>query len=161
MPIKSQGTHLYFVDNLTTPATPTLVKMSCPASLSGVGSGAKDQIDVTCLDALTDREYLSGLASPSAISVPYNFDPKQVSHQLLNQMKADGGTTEFMICLSDGTDAPTLVGGVLTAPLATKRTSIKFVAYVAENTVEFATNEVVKGTVSLQRSGSETWVYKV
>ena len=44
MPIKSQGTRLYFVDKLTTPATTTLVKMSCPSSLSGVGSGAKDRV---------------------------------------------------------------------------------------------------------------------
>lgn len=41
MPIKSQGTHLYFVDKFTTPGTPVLVKMACPASLSGVGSGQK------------------------------------------------------------------------------------------------------------------------
>ena len=160
MPIKTQGTHIYLVDKLTTPATPTLVNLLCPASVSGVGTGSRDQIDVTDLDALSDRAFVSGLSSPSSLSIPYNFDPSQVSHKLLNALKADGSVTDFMICLSDGTIAPTLVAGVLTAPAATARTSIKFSCYVSENTIEIATNDVVKGTLTVQRSGAESWVYK-
>ncbi len=63
-----------------------------------------------------------------------------------------------MLCLSDGSEAPTLNDSDLTAP--TGRTSMKFSAYVSENAIEISTNEVVKGTASLQRSGSETWTYK-
>lgn len=158
MSIKSQGTKIYFVDSITTPATPVVARLICPSSVSGVGGGAADQIDVTCLDATTEREFVSGLASPSAVSVPYNFDPRLVSHQLLNKLKASGDKIEWIICLSDGTTEPTLTSGVLTAPTA--RTSVKFTAYVSENTIELAQNEVVKGTLTLQRSGAEAWVYK-
>ena len=161
MPIKSQGTHIYIVDNVTTPATPVLVKMLCPSSVSGVGSGARDQIDTTDLDALIDRSYVAGLTSPSTVSIPYQFDPSQASHKLIQSLKASGTLTDFIICLSDGTTAPTLVSGVLTAPLASARSSIKFSGFVSENAVEIATNDIIKGTLSVQRSGSETWVYKV
>lgn len=158
MSIKSQGTHIYFVDTVSTPKTPKLAKMSCPTGVQGVGSGQKTQINTTCLDATESESFAAGLSSPSALSVPYNFDPAQVSHQALNKLKDSGETVEFMICLSDGTAAPTLSGGSLVAPAG--RSSVKFSAYVAENTVEIATNDVVKGTLSLQRSGSETWTYK-
>ena len=161
MPIKSQGTHIYIVDNITTPATPVLVKMLCPASVSGVGSGARDQIDTTDLDALIDRSYVGGLSSPATVSVPYQFDPSQASHKLIQSLKTSGTLTDFIICLSDGTVAPTLSAGVLTAPLASARSSIKFSGYISENSIEIATNDIIKGTLSIQRSGSETWVYKV
>lgn len=158
MSIKSQGTHIYFVDAVTTPQTPKLVKMDCPTGIQGVGSGQKSQINNTCLDATESESYLAGLASPSALSVPYNFDPSKTSHQVLNKLKDSGETVEWIICLSDGKAEPTLSDKAIVAPEG--RTSVKFSAYVAENTVEVATNDVVKGTASLQRSGSETWTYK-
>lgn len=158
MATKSQGTHVYVVDTVTNPATPALVKLDCPTGVSGIGGGAKNQINATCLDALTDEEFVSGLATPTALSVPYNFDPSKASHHLLNALKASGDVVAWIICLSDGTAAPTLTGDNLTAPVG--RTSVKFSAYVSENSVEIATNELVKGTLSLQRSGAETWTYK-
>ncbi|WP_158608740.1 phage tail tube protein [Neisseria weixii] len=158
MSIKTQGTHIYFVDNITTPTTPKLVKLDCPTGVSGVGSGQKSQINNTCLDATESEQYLAGLAAPSALSVPYNFDPSKASHQVLNKLKDSGEVIEWMICLSDGTAAPTLASKSMAAPAG--RTSVKFSAYVAENVIEVATNDVVKGTASLQRSGSEVWTYK-
>ena len=158
MSIKSQGTQIYFVDSITTPATPVVARLVCVGSISGIGGGKVDQIETTCLDATAVREYVSGLASPAEYSIPYNFDPRLVSHQLLNKLKATGDKIEWIICLSDGTSEPTLTGGVLTAP--TGRTSVKFTAYVAENTLEVAQNDVVKGTLTLQRSGAEVQVYK-
>ena len=158
MSIKSQGTQIYFVDTVSIPNTPKLVKLDCPTGVQGVGSGAKSQINDTCLDAIESESYLAGLASPAALSVPYNFDPAKVSHQTLNKLKDKGEVVTWMICLSDGTEAPVLAAADITPPGG--RSSVKFKAYVAENTVEVATNEVVKGTASLQRSGSETWTYK-
>ena len=157
MSIKSQGTKVYFVDSITAPATPVVARLVCVGAVSGIGGGKADQIETTCLEAL-NREFVSGLASPAEYSIPYNFDPRLVSHKLLNQLKASDDKIEWMICLSDGTAEPTLTGGVLTAP--TGRTSVKFTAYVSENTMEIAQNDVVKGTLTLQRSGAETWVYK-
>ncbi|RKV80009.1 MAG: hypothetical protein D8H97_14565 [Neisseria sp.] len=158
MSIKSQGTHIYFVDTVTNAKVPAVAKLNCPTGIQGVGSGQKSQINDTCLDATESESYVSGLAAPSALTVPYNFDPSQVSHQVLNKLKESGEVVEFMICLSDGTAAPTLSGKSLTAPAA--RSSVKFSAYIAENGIEVTTNDIVKGTLSLQRSGSETWTYK-
>lgn len=158
MGIKSQGTHLYFVDKVTNSKTPALVKMDCPTGISGVGSGAKQQINTTCLDETEAETYVAGLATPSTLSVPYHLNPQESSHQVLNKLKANGENTTWMICLSDGKGVPTLSGEDITA--ATDRTCIKFTAYVSENSIEIATNDVVKGTVSLQRSGTEIWTYK-
>ena len=58
-----------------------------------------------------------------------------------------------MIGLSDGTAAPTLDSNdELVAPA--NRTSFGFQAYVADVTIDLATNEVVRGTLTLQRSGA-------
>lgn len=158
MSVKSQGTHIYFVDTVTAPSAPKLVKLDCPTAVQGVGSGQKSQINDTCLDATESESFVAGLASPAALSIPYNFDPSKVSHQALNKLKDSGEKVEWIICLSDGTTAPSLSQKSITPPSA--RSSIKFTAYVAENTIEIATNDVVKGTLSLQRSGSEIWTVK-
>lgn len=158
MSVKSQGTHLYLIDKITTPATPALVKLECPTSISGVGGGTKNQINVTCLDEKEEERFVAGLKTPSALSIPYNFDPSAVSHQLLDALQADGSNIQFCLCLSDGDTAPTLTGDAITQPDG--RTSVLFVAYVAENSLDIATNDIVKGTLSLQRSGKNVWKYK-
>ena len=160
MAIKSQGTALYFVDNITTPKTPILVRMNCPTGISGVGGGTKQQINVTCLDEMSEERFEAGLGTPNALSIPYNFDPALVSHQVLDKLKKSGYNTQWCICLSDGDAAPTLAAGVVTIKQPDGRTSVTFTAYVSENNKDIQTNDVVKGTLSLQRSGDEIWKYK-
>ncbi|MFV5212693.1 phage tail tube protein [Azonexus caeni] len=147
--IKTQGTHIYFVD--ASGSSPAVVKLACPTGVSGLG-GAKDQIEDTCLDATEDKTYVAGLGTPGQVSVPYNLDPSEASHQVLFDLKESGDKIDWMVCLSDGTAAPTLdSNGNLVAPAS--RTSIAFVAYVADANLDLATNEIVRGTLTLQRSG--------
>ena len=73
--VKTQGTELYFVDASVTASAPDLVKMSCPTGVQGLG-GAKDQIETTCLDATTDKEFAGGLGNPGTVSVPFNLIPR-------------------------------------------------------------------------------------
>lgn len=157
MSIKSQGSELYFIDNVTIPGTPALVKLKCPTGISGLG-GPRGQIQDTCLDATDEHTYISGLAAPGQVSVPFNLDPSSVSHQVLFDMKEAGDRTQFIICLSDGTSAPTLTTGTLTAP--TGRTSAEFTAFVSDVNIEIATDAIVTGTLTLQRSGSVDWTWK-
>lgn len=150
--VRTQGTALYFVDTITVPGTPAIVKFACPTGVTGLG-GAADQIEDTCLDALDDKTYKRGLGNPGQISVPFNFIPSNFSHQTLFELKELGDTIPWMIGLSDGTAAPTLVGSVLTAPAAPTRTSFGFDAYISDISIDIATNEIVRGTLTLQRSG--------
>lgn len=158
--VKTQGTELFVIDTVTNPEQPAIVKFSCPTGIEGVGAGTKTQIPATCLDTETDEESVAGLGSPGAMSVPFNFIPTAVAHQLiLVDFKESGERMKWMVCLSDGKSLPTLSpGGDFVKP--TDRTAIGFKAYVAEATIGMATNALVTGTMSLQRSGKLDWHFK-
>jgi hypothetical protein len=155
--VKTQGTKLYFVDHLTS-SVPAVVELTCPTGISGLG-GAADQIDTTCLSATVDRSFVRGLGNPGQVSVPFNLTPSAASHQLLFDLKDDGGTISWLACLSDGTATPNTVDSndIIVPPAS--RTSFGFLAYVADVNIDIATNEIVRGTLTLQRSGpvTATW----
>jgi hypothetical protein len=154
--VKTQGTELFLIDTISTPGTPAIVKMACPTGISGLG-GAADQIEDTCLDALTDKTYQRGLGNPGQVTVPFNLVPRDVSHQLLFDMKDDGSVFRWMVALSESNAAPTLTAGAFVAP--TTRSSLQFDAYISDINIDVATNEIVRGTMTLQRSGAvvATW----
>ena len=151
MAIKTQGTNLFFVDS------GAVKTMTCPTGITGLG-GTRDQIETTCLNATDDKSYVSGLGNPGQISVPFVFEPSALDQQLLLDLHDTGEITEWAIGLSDGTAAPTIVSGALA--FATSRTYAAFDAFVADIAIDIATNEVVRGTLTLQRSGSVAWSFK-
>jgi len=153
--LKTQGTELFTVDSLSSSAAAVL-KFACPTGITGIGSGAKDQLEDTCLDNLVDKTYKAGLGNPGQISVPFNFIPSNGSHQILWDLKEAGDVLEWMVCLSDGVAVPTLDSNDdLVPPAAPQRTSIAFDAYVSDLNIDVATNTIVIGTLTLQRSGPE------
>lgn len=149
--VKTQGTELYFVDSSTTSDT-DMVKLACPTGISGLG-GARDQVEITCLSTTGDKEYSAGLGSPGQVSVPFNLIPRDHSHQILFDLKESGETLKWLACLSEGTTAPTVDDDGLFIP-PSGRSSIAFDAYIADVNIDIATNEIVRGTLTLQRSGS-------
>lgn len=151
--VKTQGTELFFASA----ASSTVNKMVCPTGIAGLG-GARDQIDTTCLDNTEDRTYVGGLGNPGTVSVPFVFHPNDASQQELFALKESGDDVQWLIALSDGTGTPTIEDDELVAPVG--RTSIEFVAYVADINIDIATNEVVRGTMELQRSGRVNWNWK-
>ena len=151
MSVKTQGTNLYFIDGSS------VVTMGCPTGITGLG-GTRDQIETTCLNATDDKSYVSGLGNPGQISVPFVFSPSDASHQDLLDLHDSGAVTEWAIGLSDGTAAPTIVSGGFV--FGSTRTYAGFDAFVADINIDIATNEVVRGTLTLQRSGSVAWSYK-
>lgn len=156
--VKTQGTKLYFVDMLTS-SVGAIVELACPTGVTGLG-GAADQIETTCLTATTDRTYTRGLGNPGQVSVPFNLIPTDASHQLLFDLKDAGTTVNWLACLSDGATAPTVVDGNDRITPPANRTSFGFDAYIADVQIDVATNEIVRGTLTLQRSGAvtATWV---
>lgn len=155
MSVKTQGTELFFAD--ATAQTPAMVKLTLATGVSGLG-GAADQIDITSLDDTTDRAFVRGLGNPGQVSVPFVLKPTDASHKRLFALKESGETLNWMICLSDGATDPTYAAGALTPPAG--RTSIAFSAYIADVALDIATNEVVRGTLTLQRSGALTPTWK-
>lgn len=149
--VQTKGTELFFADTLTS-SVASVVKLSCPTGITGLG-GPSDQIDITCLDSI-EREFAQGFANPSAIEVPFNFIPSAASHQVLFDLKEAGTTIGWMICLSEGVTAPTLLADALVPPAG--RTSFGFDGYVSDVNIDIATNEIVRGTLSIQRSGPVT-----
>lgn len=151
MSIKTQGTQLYFI------SSGQVKTVTCPTGVTGLG-GSRDQIEVTCLNATDDKSYVSGLGNPGQVSVPFVFEPSALDHQLLIALHDSGDVTDWMIGFSDGTATPTIVSGQLS--MANTRTAASFDAFVADINIDIATNEVVRGTLTLQRSGTVAWGFK-
>ena len=149
--VKTQGTELYFVDNSVTTSDPDLIKLACPTGVQGLG-GAKDQIETTCLDTVGDKEFAGGLGNPGVVTVPFNLIPREYSHQNLLVLKKAGEVLSWIACLSEGTLAPSVDSdGVITAPAG--RSSFEFQGYISDVNIDIANNEIVRGTLTIQRSG--------
>jgi hypothetical protein len=153
--VKSQGTELFLIDTVNQ-TDPAIVKMSCPTGITGLG-GARDQIEDTCLDNTGDKTFQAGLGNPGQVSVPFNLIPRDVSHQNLFALKEDGSVLKFVVCLSESATDPTLDSSDAFV-LPTDRTTIAFDAFVSDVNIDVATNDIVKGTLTLQRSGSVSFV---
>ena len=155
--LKTQGTALYFVK----PGTPTgtAVKVTCPTGISGLG-GAADQIDTTCLDDTDDRQYVRGLGNPGQVTVPFVLKAGDASHADLIALKAAGTSVEWMVCMSDATTEPTVTASSNSFAALTTRSNIEFTGYVADITIDAAGNEVVRGTMTIQRAGAWTVTWK-
>lgn len=154
---KSQGTHLFFADN-TDPLAPVVVKLECPTGITGLNSGAKTKIPTTCLDELVDETTASGLGQPGTMSVPFILRRAALGQQALFELKESGEVIDWLVGLSDGVSAPTITTGAMIAPV--DRTSGHFRAYVEDVALDIATNDVVKGTLTLMRSGKVTMNWK-
>lgn len=153
--IKTQGTKLYIVDS--TGSESKVVKFDCPTGITGLGAGAVSNIPTTCLDAKKADTSIGGLEAPGPMSAPFIFKPTKESHQgVLTSLK--GLTTQFMVCMSDTTSAPTLdSNGDLDPPAS--GTSGWFSGYITEVSIDMAANDKVVGTMTIQRSGEIDWQF--
>lgn len=147
--IKSQGTELYWA------SAPTVAsKVVCPTNISGLG-GARDQIETTCLDETTDKTFTGGLGNPGQVSVAFNVHKSEISHEDLLALKETGEEVSWGIYSSDAATAPTAVGSVMQSVVG--RVSARFRGYVSDVSVDIGTNEIWRGTITIQRSGGVTW----
>lgn len=151
--LRTQGSELYVIETASV-SDPTITKFTCPTGINGLG-GARDQLEDTCLDNTGDKTYLAGLGNPGQVTVPFNLVPREVSHQILFTLKAAGTVLKWIACLSESTTAPTMDTDLeFVAPA--DRTSFRFDGFISDVNIDIATNEVVRGTMTIQRSGDVT-----
>lgn len=157
MTIKSQGTDLFTID----PDTGALLDVGCITSIDGIDT-AIDQIETTCLNDLS-RTYEAGLATPGAATFGLQFDPADVNHIRLHQLKTSGVTLQWAIGFSDGTAAPTTAtdsAGDDEFVLPPTRSWLTFEGYMNSYPFTFALNTMVTSTVGIQVSGEPILVPK-
>lgn len=145
--VLTQGTKLYMVDTVSS-STPRLIELNCPTGITGVGGGAPSQIPTTCLGNKVGETSRPGLNQVSTLSVPFNFKPSRISHRVLFAIQKSKKTLRWIACLSDGVEPPALDADGLIVP-PDDGTSIEFDAYINTVTIDLATNEIVRGTLSL------------
>lgn len=156
--IETKGTRLFFATPLPASTSDAdgvvILKVACPTGINGLG-GAANQIDTTCLDSV-EMEYARGMLNPGQISVPINFIPRSEAHQALLALREDGRSISWMIVFSDQTGSPSSVDSEdrLVSP---GDTTAEFLAYVSDFQIDIATNEIVRATLTLQRSGAVNW----
>lgn len=158
--VKSQGTKIYFAvtdgASSSDPDGYVIHKVACPTEVNPFGGGTVAQIPQTCLDS-TRMEYQAGLEDPSPISMPINLIPRSASHQALIDAKATRDVIPWQVLLSDQTDgAPTTVdsNGMLES---LGPTTYSFRGYLADFTVQAATNDLIRAQITIQPSGEESW----
>lgn len=149
--VRTQGTHVFFVHNLD--SDPTITKLACPTGVSGLG-GPADQLDTSCLDNTEDKTSIRGLGNPGQVTVPFNMLPDELSQRALFELKTAGTEIKWLVCFSESATAPTTLDsdGVMVPP--TDRTCLEFTAYVSDLNLDLSGNNIVKGTLLLQRSGA-------
>lgn len=156
--VQTKGTRLFFATPLAASSSDAdgvvILKVACPTGIQGLG-GAANQIDTTCLDSV-EMEYARGMLNPGQITVPINFIPRSEAHQALVALREDGSTISWMIVFSDQSGSPSSVdsNSRLVSP---GETTAEFLAYVADFNIDIATNEIVRATLTLQRSGAVEW----
>lgn len=146
--IKSQGTKIFFALSAT-----EIFEVACPTAISGLG-GTANAIDKTCLSSV-EMESERGMKSPAVINIPINFIPRSAAHQALQDLDESGETISWMITAPDA-PPPTTVDSdgrlVSAGPL-----SVEYLGYVADFNYEIGTNDMWRGTISLQRVGAKVW----
>jgi hypothetical protein len=153
---ETKGTHLYFIDALTT-TDPTVTKLTCPTSIPGLGGGTKDRIDTTCLDETGSyRTYVGGFADPQELTIPFILYDGDTSHKALFLLRDSGDVVSWMACLSDATSIPTLDSDMTALVTPADRTTFAFSGYVSQVTIDATINEVIRGTLSIQPTGTTT-----
>lgn len=152
---ETQGTHLYFVDTVTS-TIDEVVKLTCPTSIPGVGGGSKDRIDTTCLDNTTGyRTYIAGMADTTEITIPFVLYKGDGSHQALPALRDSNEVVGWYVGLSDDDDAPTADSdGDLVSPAS--RTGFSFRASIQNLVFNIDGNEVVRGELTLLVTGATT-----
>ena len=154
--VKTQGTELYVIDASVTSSEDDIYKLACPTGITGLG-GPRAPIEDAWLDTVAEKTFKAGLGNPGQVSVPFNLIPRNGSHQFLFAWKQAGEVMKWLVCLSESTTQPTVdTDGEFSKP--NDRTTIEFSAFVSDVNIDIATNEIVKGTLLLQRSGPVTFL---
>ncbi len=144
--IETKGTRLYFAVSAS-----EILKVACPTGIGAISAPAT-AVSTTCLDS--DRsESRPGMKEWAQIAVPVNYIPNSAAHQALEALEESQEVVPWLEILSDQTGVPTTLDsdGYIVSPGPTTN---GFMAYVVDFSTEKGLNEIVRGTLTLQPSGS-------
>lgn len=160
MSVKTQGTQMYCVD----PGNNSVLVVGCVTDIDGIDT-TLDQLETTCLDSVA-RTYVGGLATPGSATFGINFDPADLSHVRMHQLKVAGDVLHWAIGFSDGAPnsagdrpAPTVdSSGAFVLP--NTRSWITFDGFMNSYPFTFAINALVTSKVGIQISGEPAVIPK-
>jgi hypothetical protein len=147
----TQGYELYYAS-----AAAVATKITQIQSAPSPVGGARPQLPITTLDSV-EEEFVGALPSPSKSSFEIVFNEGDATHVALLGLKDSGAVKPWALGSSDGTVSPTVSASVFVTT-AVARTFHYFSAYVEDMVLSIPANNVVKGTITLQRSGRTTTV---
>lgn len=133
--IKTQGIQLK-IENEASPNEFTLIGQI--DSISDIGSGEGEDIDITNFDSLA-KEYLQGLPDEGSATFGLVFNPDNVLHERLINLRNAQASADFK----------------LTFPSGTKDT-LSFTAFVKTFAFDMQANDAVRATVTLRITGLVT-----
>jgi hypothetical protein len=147
---ETKGTNLYFIDFISN-TDGVVTKMTCPTGITGLNGGTRDKIDTTCLDETgAFKTYIGGFADSSEYTVPFILYKGDAGHQALFSLHESGDVVGWFCGFSDSTTAPTMDSDQENLVAPNNRTGFSFRGYIANLTIDLATNEVVRGTLTIQ-----------
>ncbi len=152
---ETKGTNVYFADFINN-TDGEVRQLTCPTAITGLNGGTRDKIDTTCLDETgAFRTSIGGFADASEYSIPFILYDGDLGHRALFNLQASGEVIGWAVGFSDSTAPPTLdTDGLLNLP--NDRTGFTFTGYISNLTVDLATNEVVRGTLTVQPRSAPT-----
>lgn len=137
MALKSQGVTLEVSDGAGTPVFSVVGEIS---GITGVGSGAATEIDVTNLSS-TAKEFIMGLRDEGTISITGFLDPDDTAGQVrMRTLRDTSASTDFKITL---TDSPATV--------------LSFEAFVPTFGFDINPDGAIPMNGSLRVTGAVTW----
>ena len=154
--IDAQGTELFLSIDGTAAA-----KFDCPTAITG-GGYSTAEINEDCLDApfATTRP---GRKTLSPFTVPFIVqDGSEVHEWLLNTANGPSELIPYAIAMSNGTDDPTLTGGVFAAPgtaPAYTRTAVVGDGYIGNLTWDANNGDVWRGSFTFSPK-TQAWQFK-
>lgn len=158
MSVLTQGTQIFFID--PSGSEPTVVEVECVTSFTPGGNPA-DQLDDTCL-ADTTSSSKPGLRRASAATIGLRPDPDNESHGVLYDLSETdpSPTLKWVVGWADGSAEPTLDSSGEDFVLPASRSWFLFEGYIADFPFDFASNSLVSGNMTVQRSGGSQWIRK-
>lgn len=150
---KTEGTEMWFYDPEN--SSDGAVKLGCVTNIDGLG-GARSQIDTSCFSD-TDDTFVAGRGSPGQVTVDLNYSESDDNdyHTKLEALRDAGDTVVWAIGFSNGTSAPT-VASEDTLEFDSNRSGRVFSGYIADVAFTIADNDIIRTSLSIQRSGTVT-----
>jgi hypothetical protein len=162
------GMKFYVMDTTVSPHTVLTIDQLKGASI--VGGGQRKKIDISNFDSQAYDELTGGRAAPLELTGELILDMTNMNHQKLKALfeaeaAGSAASTQIYAGMSDATNAPTVVAGVLTpaqsaTPKKWLRSGIEVSGYVSSITPKAADNDVLRCDFKFQFSGKPTWTVK-